>query len=119
MARLVRSESTAVTRKRLLHSALETFQRIGFTKATIDGIADDAGYTRGAFYAHFQSKEDVFLEGLSALADEVTPILIARIETCSTAEQAIQTVADWAEQRSQSYCSPSNWKDLYQPGFYR
>ncbi len=39
---------------------MRIFTRDGFEAASIDDIAAEAGYTRGAFYAHFQSKEDLF-----------------------------------------------------------
>ncbi len=53
-------QKTKATKKRLLKSALRIFTRDGFERASIDDIAAEAGYTRGAFYAHFQSKEDLF-----------------------------------------------------------
>jgi AcrR family transcriptional regulator len=51
---------TLATRRRLLAAAEETFARDGFEAARLEDIARRAGYTRGAFYAHFRSKEDIF-----------------------------------------------------------
>ncbi len=53
-------QRTEVTKGKLLKAALRIFARNGFEAASIDDIAVEAGYTRGAFYAHFQSKEDLF-----------------------------------------------------------
>ena len=36
------------------------FARDGFEAARLEDIAAEAGYTRGAFYANFESKEDIF-----------------------------------------------------------
>ncbi len=51
---------TLATRRRLLAAAEKTFARDGFEAARLEDIARMAGYTRGAFYAHFNSKEDIF-----------------------------------------------------------
>lgn len=102
LKRLSRVESMALTRKKLIASALETFLRVGYSAATIDGISEEAGFSRGAFYAHFGSKEDVFLEALASQADEFTPTLIAQIETAASATEVIEILSRWVDQRSQT-----------------
>jgi AcrR family transcriptional regulator len=49
------------TRALLLDAAEEVFAEKGFTPATLDDIANAAGYTKGAIYKHFATKEDLFL----------------------------------------------------------
>ena len=49
------------TRSLLLDAAEEVFAEKGFTPATLDDIAYAAGYTKGAIYKHFVTKEDLFL----------------------------------------------------------
>ena len=49
------------TRSLLLDAAEEVFAEKGFTPATLDDIAYAAGYTKGAIYKHFATKEDLFL----------------------------------------------------------
>jgi len=49
------------TRSLLLDAAEEVFAEKGFTPATLDDIASAAGYTKGAIYKHFATKEDLFL----------------------------------------------------------
>jgi AcrR family transcriptional regulator len=51
---------TEATRKRLLAAAERIFARDGFEAARLEDIAATAGYTRGAFYANFDDKEDIF-----------------------------------------------------------
>jgi AcrR family transcriptional regulator len=53
-------KKTEETRSKLLRSAQKVFAKVGFEAARLEDIAKDAGYTRGAFYAHFTSKEDLF-----------------------------------------------------------
>jgi AcrR family transcriptional regulator len=66
-ARLTRSERTALTRRELLDTAERRFVRDGYHGTTLDDIADEAGYTKGAVYSTFKSKGGLFL----ALFDEV------------------------------------------------
>lgn len=49
------------TRSLLLDAAEGVFAEKGFTPATLDDIAHAAGYTKGAIYKHFTTKEDLFL----------------------------------------------------------
>jgi AcrR family transcriptional regulator len=60
--RLTRDERKARTRADLLEAAAGVVGRKGYHAATVDDIAAEAGYTKGAFYSNFDSKEDVFLE---------------------------------------------------------
>jgi AcrR family transcriptional regulator len=53
-------ERTAATQRKLLTAAEKIFARDGFEAARLADIAALAGYTRGAIYAHFESKEDIF-----------------------------------------------------------
>jgi AcrR family transcriptional regulator len=49
------------TRSLLLDAAEEVFAEKGFMAASLDDIAHAAGYTKGAIYKHFSTKEDLFL----------------------------------------------------------
>jgi len=59
--RWTREKRLEHTRTLLLDAAEELFARKGFSAAALDDIADAAGYTRGAIYAHFAGKEELFL----------------------------------------------------------
>ena len=50
------------TRDRVLESASEVFAERGFHGATVEEICERAGFTRGAFYSNFSSKEDLVVE---------------------------------------------------------
>lgn len=60
-AKTRRQERSEATRGRLIRAAEKIFARDGFDAAKLEEIAAEAGYTRGAFYANFKSKEDLFL----------------------------------------------------------
>ncbi|MCX2713315.1 TetR/AcrR family transcriptional regulator [Mycolicibacterium sp. J2] len=48
-------------RDRILDAALEVFAAAGFAGATIDAIGQAAGFTKGAVYSNFGSKDELFL----------------------------------------------------------
>lgn len=52
------------TRQLLLDAALKVFGSNGYERATIDEIVREAGFSKGAFYVHFESKDDLFWEML-------------------------------------------------------
>ena len=68
MPRLSRAERRLLTRQQLLDAAATVFARRGYAAASVDEIADAAGYTKGAVYANFETKQDLFL----ALMDRQT-----------------------------------------------
>lgn len=53
-------------RDELLSAALRVFARRGYREASVDEIAAEAGYSKGALYWHFSGKQDLLL----ALVDE-------------------------------------------------
>jgi len=63
--RLTRAESKDQTHRLLLDAAERVFVRLGYQGATLDGIAAEAGFTKGAVYWHFKNKEALFLELLA------------------------------------------------------
>ena len=55
-----RERRRELTRTALIDSAMEVFGRRGFEGASLDEIAENAGFTRGAIYKNFASKEELF-----------------------------------------------------------
>ena len=53
-------EHKAETRARIVRSALGLFVRHGFEPVSIDAIMAEAGLTRGGFYNHFATKEELY-----------------------------------------------------------
>ncbi|TDI62711.1 MAG: TetR/AcrR family transcriptional regulator [Alphaproteobacteria bacterium] len=63
-------EHTQRTRQRILASARRLFKERGYEGVNIDTIMGNAGLTRGGFYAHFKSKDELFAQAISE-----TPVL--------------------------------------------
>jgi len=59
--RISRKESQLQTREHLLDAALQVFSRRGYYAASVDEIAAEAGYSKGAVYSNFSNKEELFL----------------------------------------------------------
>ena len=64
--RLTRAQAKARTREQLLDAAARTFARKGYAGASVEEIAESAGYTIGALYSNFAGKEQLFLELMAA-----------------------------------------------------
>jgi AcrR family transcriptional regulator len=60
--RLSRPQQQAITRERLLAAAESVFSRLGYGGTSVDLIAAEAGYSKGAVYSNFPNKEAIFLE---------------------------------------------------------
>jgi AcrR family transcriptional regulator len=59
--RLTHEQSKAQTRGRLLEVGRQHILQHGLGGAAAERIAEDAGYSRGAFYGNFTDKDDLFL----------------------------------------------------------
>jgi AcrR family transcriptional regulator len=88
-------QRTEATRRKLLKSARRIFARDGFEAARIEDIAAETGYTRGAFYAHFKSKEDVFFALLEQQVKEHAQNIRALLDRCSSVEERVETMRDY------------------------
>lgn len=69
MERLTRAEQQRRTHDRLLAAGLAVLARRGFLAASVEEIAAEAGYTRGAVYKHFGGKEGLWLAAMDAQAE--------------------------------------------------
>ncbi|MFK4763105.1 TetR/AcrR family transcriptional regulator [Microbacterium sp. ZW T5_45] len=70
----------AQTRRRLLDAARVVFAELGFAAATVELICDRAGFSRGAFYSNFSSKEDLFVELALRVSEEKLKSVETRLE---------------------------------------
>lgn len=68
-------------REELLAAALRVFARRGYRLASVDEIASEAGYSKGAVYWHFSSKEDLLLALIEERIDAPTRELIGLLES--------------------------------------
>jgi TetR/AcrR family transcriptional regulator, transcriptional repressor for nem operon len=57
-------EHKAASRKKILESARALFSTKGYQAVTVDQVMENCAMTRGAFYAHFNSKAELYTEAL-------------------------------------------------------
>jgi TetR/AcrR family transcriptional regulator, transcriptional repressor for nem operon len=79
-------------RQKIIQSALQLFNRHGFTAASIDDIMAGAGMTRGGFYSYFQSKSELYAEAISCFVTEKQEV-IASADKAS--DRAIRLLRDY------------------------
>jgi len=94
--RLTRQESRARTREQLLASAREVFGSVGYENASIDLIAETAGYSKGAYYSNFDTKEEIFLELLETHSSQDVPEIAALLEGVDDPNEMIDVISNWA-----------------------
>ena len=104
-SRLTRDESRGVTIERLKSAALGEFARGGFAGASVDRICEAAGYSRGAFYANYKTKQDLLLDLLS---DYNTSEVANWLSSIDSAHDMDTVYADMAA-RFERYVAKADW----------
>ena len=93
MARLTRVEQQQRTHAQLLSAGRQVFLRRGFLAATVEEIAADAGYTRGAVYKHFGGKEGLWLAIVELDADAHLQALGSALADATTRSDLVAALA--------------------------
>ena len=87
-----------------MQAAGKVFKELGFQAGSVDKVMEAAGLTAGGFYAHFPSKEDLFVESLSKSLSEAEARLEQGLEDCQDRE--------WVRQFLKRYLSSTHRKDV-------
>lgn len=93
MPALTREESQARTRRLLLEKGPEVVAREGYEGASIDKIAEAAGFSKGAFYSNFATKEEYFLELLERHAGQDVVEIASLLDGITDPEEIIDRMA--------------------------
>ncbi|WP_261441872.1 TetR/AcrR family transcriptional regulator [Serratia grimesii] len=95
--RLSREESQQQTRERLIETARQLFTVRGYGGTSIRDIASQAGYSQGAFYSNFASKEDLLLQLLQRhMESEAEQLTHLTQSNTGSAEQVLDALATWS-----------------------
>jgi AcrR family transcriptional regulator len=106
---LSRVEKQERTRDALLRAAAKLFCRRGLEGTSIDEVAETAGYTKGAFYANFKSKEELFLVMLDEkFSDELERIDRSLAGTDDPDQEALAAATEFIH-----FASGDEWPRLY------
>ena len=82
------------TLARLLDAAMAVFAEHGFQGARIEDICDRAGYTRGAFYSNFKTKDELFFALFDARAAKVVDRVAEQFALIDRGELTVARIAD-------------------------
>nr|WP_202888559.1 TetR/AcrR family transcriptional regulator [Kribbella solani] len=89
----------------MLAAAAELFAERGVHGASVEQIAERAGYTRGAFYGNFAGKPEL----VAALLDERTQREYAEIVAIVAGPDPVAALRDWHRRRT---ANESGWLTL-------
>lgn len=76
----------------LLVAAESVFSRDGFKGAQMEEIAKAAGRSKGAIYAHYKSKDDLFMALYEHRMRSMTAKVVTALKSCSTRDQVLQAL---------------------------
>jgi AcrR family transcriptional regulator len=93
--RLTRRQSQELTRSKLVESAEKVFIQRGFDGASVEQIAEAAGFSRGAFYSNFEDKDAIFLEVLDKRRRDTRSALDAIFREKHDMGQRFRAARDW------------------------
>jgi AcrR family transcriptional regulator len=96
-----RAERKARTREQLVEAADRLFKRDGFHATSVEAVADEAGYTKGAVYSNFASKEELFFAVYERRHDERIDELNRIREDAASGEDALRASLATAGRRSE------------------
>jgi len=97
MARLSRKESHALTRERLISTASALFLADGYNVTSLERVATEAGFSKGAVYSNFATKHELGLAVLDRVRLERAVSLAEAVADAGDAEARIEAFAAWAE----------------------
>ncbi|MGW4063804.1 TetR/AcrR family transcriptional regulator [Amycolatopsis sp. NPDC004747] len=97
MARLTRAESQARTREQLIETAKLLFLRDGYSVTSLEKVADEAGYSKGAVYSNFRSKDELCLTVLDRIHDEQVALIAEALAGAEGVEGLLTAFQAWAE----------------------
>lgn len=97
MGRLTRGESQARTRETLLEVATRAFLRDGYRATSLERVADEAGFSKGAVYSNFANKDELCLAVLDRIHAEQTERIAAAMQGPATVDERLRAFGSWAE----------------------
>jgi AcrR family transcriptional regulator len=99
---------TLATKAKLIDAAQTLFAEQGFENTQLEEVAARAGYSRGAIYAHYANKEDLFLELMEQRVHKKLAVLRKHMESEPDVRKRRETFKGWM---ADQVCDPS-WGTL-------
>ena len=97
MPRPTRAERQAATRSDILSVARRRFLDDGYASTSLDGIAEEAGYSKGAVYSNFRDKPTLCRAVLESVHNEKLGEVTAITMSGSSIEEQLDALEEWLE----------------------
>ncbi|BCS88259.1 TetR/AcrR family transcriptional regulator [Pseudodesulfovibrio sediminis] len=102
-------EKSQQTMNELMASAIELFGSKGFSSTSVAEITDNAGYAKGSFYRHWNSKDELFLQIVEQKFKQYRATRHDRIREAENLEQAMHIIWDFLE----TIVSDKDWSAIF------
>jgi AcrR family transcriptional regulator len=112
--RRTQQEKREQTREEVLSAASKVFARNGFGATSLDAVAEEAGFSRGAVYYNFADKEELFLELLdrrcAERAEDISELFAKAGDSIAATSEQAQLAA---QQALEAMTGDPEWRALY------
>ncbi|WFS61906.1 TetR/AcrR family transcriptional regulator [Pseudodesulfovibrio thermohalotolerans] len=102
-------EKSQQTMQELMASAIELFGTKGFGNTSVAEITDHAGYAKGSFYRHWNSKDELFLQIVEQKFRQYRATRHDRVQNATDLEDAMNNIWDFLE----TILSDRNWSAIF------
>ena len=85
----IRDVRSQLTRQKIYDTAVSLFLKKGYEKVTIDEICEQVGMTKGAFYSHFKSKDQIVIERMLAVDEHYRSDLLPQVTHIKSAAERL------------------------------
>lgn len=102
-------EKSQQTMNELMESAIALFGSQGFAQTSVAEITEHAGYAKGSFYRHWNSKDELFLLIVEQKFKEYRSIRHSKVQQAADLEEAMNVIWDFLE----SIVTDKNWSSIF------
>lgn len=102
-------EKSLQTQKELLDSAEKLFAAKGFVATTVAEITSEAGYAKGSFYRHWQSKDEIMLAIIAIKMQSYRAMRDAALQDARSLEEVVDRILDFLE----TMIDDRNWSSVF------
>ena len=102
-------EKSRQTMQELMASAIELFGTKGFASTSVAEITEHAGYAKGSFYRHWNSKDELFLQIVEQKFKEYRATRHDRVQQAADLREAMGIIWDFLE----TIVADRNWSAIF------
>ncbi len=102
-------EKSQQTMNELMASAIELFGKNGFVQTSVSEITEHAGYAKGSFYRHWNSKDELFLLIVEQKLKRYRETRNGKVDKATNLAEAMDVIWDFLE----SIINDKNWSSIF------